>query len=98
MKKQTTFKERLRDIKTWGQGQELVKTLSGDELIKFRDALIIVNDNFGLTMRDEFMLSLIKIRIDVLATLNEPEKLVHSQFKQESQEGQDLYDHFGATE
>lgn len=59
-----TIKARIHQAKTWGDGQEIVDSFTGEQLLEFRDALQIVNDNFGLTMRDEFMLSLIKHKID----------------------------------
>lgn len=62
-----TIKERYQELKTLGDGEEFVKSFSTDELIKFRDALQIVDDNFSLTMKDSYTLGVIKSVIDARA-------------------------------
>lgn len=64
---QLTIKQRISQSKTWGEAQEIVDSLSGNQLIQFRDALQVVSDNFGLTMRDDFYLGLIESKIDAIA-------------------------------
>jgi len=66
-----TTKERYADLHTWGEGIEFFKTFSTEDLIKFRDALEVVDTNFGLTMRDDFSLGLIKSELDERARKQE---------------------------
>lgn len=57
-------KTKYQTLETLRDGIEFVKSLNGEDLIKFRDALQIVQDNFGLTMREDYILTLIKSEAD----------------------------------
>lgn len=58
-----TLKEQIERSKTWGDAQKIVRSMTGEQLITFQDALQIVEETFGLTMRDNFYLSLIRSEI-----------------------------------
>lgn len=58
------FKDAYNKAETLGEGWDLVESLSGEELLKLRDSLEIIDEYFGMDMRKEYFLRSIKNEID----------------------------------
>lgn len=58
------FKKKMKKAKTMGQGDRLIAQLSGEQLTEIVQTLEKCKEFSGITMRDEYILSMAKIFIE----------------------------------
>ena len=62
--KTQSFKDRYNSLETFKQAQDLLKSMTTEDLIEMRDAMEIMQKYTGLDMREEFLQKMIPYEIE----------------------------------